>query len=137
MTEADTPNGYSKEPSSKYVREVGDGVLYEIEFLKSSETREIYFRMTKATSIQNGEKAYDTVSYDKLGSTIENPSNRRQLDIATESIFIQAQNSNLANSYIRFRDANVIAHVLWRTRDTSISLENIGQLAVNIHNKWR
>lgn len=60
---------------------------------------------------------------------------KKELGIGVESKYF-ASEKNPSISYIRIRDANVIGGVIWSSPE-SVTLDDIGPLAVEMHRKWR
>ncbi|MUV89130.1 hypothetical protein GJ629_03785 [Halapricum sp. CBA1109] len=81
------------------------------------------------------EEFYDHLPRNIGGSIVD----QTELDIAVESKFLLFDLDNDLGylSYIKFRDANAVSILSWITENEPVGLQEIGSLAVTLHQSWR
>lgn len=88
--------------------------------------------------VSTAEARYSHVTHERHVGGSPNEGRDEELDIGVESHFSSGTfDDNSYTSYIRLRDANVFGFLSWFTSDELIELQEIGSLAVTMHQKWR
>lgn len=88
--------------------------------------------------VSTAKNMYSTLTHERHVGGSPNERRDEELDIGVESHFSSGSfDDNSYTSYIRLRDANVFGFLSWNGTDELIELQEIGSLAVAMHQKWR
>lgn len=87
--------------------------------------------------VSEAEVRYNRTTLERIAGASPSNLQRRQLDIAVESEYTAGNFDENHIILVKFRDANAVGSVTWGTSEDSVSLQEIGEIAVEMHEKWR
>jgi hypothetical protein len=107
----------------------------------------VLFNIRKKPDVSAATDGYEPITPEYLtGSSVgETESRELNVGVASELYSWDGENGVGPGYLIKIRDANVFCHLLWAVRPSDgeylpedpVSLDQMGQLAVTIHTKWR
>jgi len=99
---------------------------------------ELWIQAEIYDDVSAAEERYSYVTHERHVGGSPSEGRDKELDIGIESHFSSGTfDDNSYTSYIRIRDANAFGFLSWFTSDELIELQEIGSLAVTMHQKWR
>ncbi|WP_303703868.1 hypothetical protein [Haloquadratum walsbyi] len=107
----------------------------------------VLFNIRKKPDVSAAKDGYEPITPEYLiGSSVREAESRElNVGVASELYSWDGENGVGPGYLIKIRDANVFCHLFWTVRPSDgeylpadpVSLDQMGQLAVTIHTKWR